>query len=62
MGADVSEADVTADELKQYGREWMQERAAILEYEGAWSRKDAEALAAAEWRKLKRSEPRLQEP
>jgi hypothetical protein len=51
---------MTAEEIKQYGREWMLERAAILEYEGGWSRKDAEALAVAEWHKLCAHDPALQ--
>lgn len=51
---------MTAEERKQYGREWMLERAAILEYEGHWSRQEAEALAVAEWRKLCAHDPQLQ--
>lgn len=52
---------MTAEQRKQYGREWMMERAAILEYEGRWPREQAEALAIAEWRKLKRADPELQD-
>ena len=52
---------MTAEQRKQYGREWMLERAAILEYEGGWPREQAEALAVVEWRKLCAHDPQLQD-
>lgn len=52
---------MTAEERKQYAREWMLERAAILEYEGGHSRQEAERFSIQEWYRLRVADPDLRE-
>jgi hypothetical protein len=48
---------VTPEQRKQMGREWMLERAAILEFDANLSRKEAERLAVEQWHALVRTDP-----
>ena len=55
---------VTPQERKQYMREWLLERAALIEYEAPASapvsRKDAEFMAVDQWHKMAATDPDLQ--
>lgn len=52
---------MTPEQRNQYAREWMLERAAIIEIEGGVARKEAERLAVEQWHKLCRTDPDLQQ-
>lgn len=40
------------DELRQYRREWLLERASILEFEAGLPREEAERRAVSQWHRL----------
>jgi hypothetical protein len=51
---------MTPEQRKQMGREWMLERAAILEFDANLSRKEAERLAVEQWREHILTDPDLE--
>jgi hypothetical protein len=50
---------MTAEERRQFAREWMLERAAIIEYEAGVPRKEAELMAVEQWHKMCAADPDL---
>lgn len=51
---------MTPEVITAYAREWMLERAAIIEYEGGVQRKEAERQAVEQWLEMQRTDPDLQ--